>query len=173
MQRIGWIALWIMVIFNTGWNIYNHFKPKTGYIYIEKVYDSFKGKREIEKELKSIEAKQNGVLDTLKLSITALEEKRNGSSASEKANIQNQLDFKLKEYQRLVREFTNYNSEESQKHIDGLLKQINEYVKEYGKKNNYAYIFGAAGNGSLMYANETDDLSEDVIKFINKKYAGE
>ena len=175
MRKIGLTALWTFVLLNAGLTIYILTKPqsKTGYIYVEKVYEGFKGKREIEKELKGTEARQTGVLDSLKVSITDLAERVKSASVGGKAKMQEQLEIKVKDYQMLVKDYSASNSEESQKRIDGLLKQINQYVKDYGKKNNYSYIYGATGNGSLMYARESDDISDEIIKYINKKYEGE
>jgi outer membrane protein len=163
-----------LTLISVGLSIYGFIKPKskTGYIYLEKVYDGFKAKKEIEKELKQIENKQTGILDTLKLSIADLNNKVKSAAPAAKTKLQGQLEMKEADYRRLVKQFSDYNAQESQKRIDGLLKQVTEYVRDYGKKNNYAYIYGATGNGSLMYANDNDDITEEVMKYVNKKYEG-
>jgi len=53
-----------------------------------------------------------------------------------------------------------------------ILAQLNQYVRDFGAKNNYEYIFGNDGNGSLMYAQESNDLTRQVTEYINQKYAG-
>ena len=50
--------------------------------------------------------------------------------------------------------------------------QLNQYVKEFGEKNSYDIIHGANGNGSLMYAKDILNLTEEVKAFINNKYKG-
>src|SRR5690606_11126485 len=48
--------------------------------------------------------------------------------------------------------------EEDQKASQTVINDINDYVKEYGKINNYRIIFGASGSGTIMYADEAADL---------------
>jgi outer membrane protein len=51
--------------------------------------------------------------------------------------------------------------------------RINNYVKEYGEKNGYDYIFGANGDGTVMYADGSEDITNDITTYINLRYAGE
>jgi len=37
-------------------------------------------------------------------------------------------------------------------------------------KNWYTYIFGATGDGGLMYAKEGLDITAEITKFVNTKY---
>ncbi|WP_140487108.1 OmpH family outer membrane protein [Flavobacterium sp. GSA192] len=60
--------------------------------------------------------------------------------------------------------------EENQKVTQTVINDINDYIKEYGKKNGYKIIFGANGGGTIMYADESSDLTEDVLKGLNEEY---
>ena len=53
-----------------------------------------------------------------------------------------------------------------------MINDINDYVKEYGKKKGYDIIFGASGSGNVMYASEASDLTEDVLKGLNAEFEG-
>lgn len=48
--------------------------------------------------------------------------------------------------------------------------RINQYVTEYGKLNNYELILGATGNGNIMYAENSIDITDDFIIYANSKY---
>lgn len=145
---------------------------KTGYVYLEKIYDNYKGKTDIERDMKAIENKQKNILDTLKFEIIDLDAKSRSLKAGGYKQVVERLQIKKADYERLVKEFSKYNSEESQKQVSELLKQINQFIKDYGDKNDYDFIFGAVGNGSLMYAKEKNDLTEDVSKYVNQRYEG-
>ena len=54
-----------------------------------------------------------------------------------------------------------------------ILQQLNQYVKEFGDKNRFSFIFGAAGNGSLMYGTESADITDEAIEFANERFQGE
>ncbi|WP_411032064.1 OmpH family outer membrane protein [Spongiimicrobium sp. 3-5] len=63
--------------------------------------------------------------------------------------------------------------EEDQKMTQTVVNDINDYVKEYGKKKGYRIIFGAKGSGNIMYAEDVSDLTQTVLNGLNSEYAGE
>jgi len=50
---------------------------------------------------------------------------------------------------------------------------LNKYVLEFGKKKHYRFIFGANGNGSLMYSADATDITAEVLEYANKEYNGQ
>ncbi len=62
--------------------------------------------------------------------------------------------------------------EEDQKVTQTVINDINDYVKEYGKKNGHKIIFGASGGGNIMYADESADLTQKVLEGLNAEYKG-
>lgn len=51
-------------------------------------------------------------------------------------------------------------------------KQLNQYIEDYGRDNGYDYLLGASGQGAIMYANEAQDLTKEIIFYVNNKYSG-
>ena len=62
--------------------------------------------------------------------------------------------------------------EEDKKVTQTVINDINDYIKEYGKSHSYKIIFGASGGGNIMYAEETTDLTEEILKGLNANYKG-
>lgn len=60
--------------------------------------------------------------------------------------------------------------EEDKKVTQTVINDINDYIKEYGKKHNYKMIFGASGGGNIMYADDSTDLTEEILKGLNTEY---
>ncbi|WP_339632420.1 OmpH family outer membrane protein [Bizionia echini] len=60
--------------------------------------------------------------------------------------------------------------EESQQTIDTLIKKVRDYVKDYGKKNGYTYILGSNEAGSVMYGDEKNDLTKEILDALNADY---
>lgn len=60
--------------------------------------------------------------------------------------------------------------EEDQKATQTVMNDINDYLEEFGKKNNYKIIFGASGSGNIMYADESSDLTKVVLSGLNQEY---
>lgn len=51
-----------------------------------------------------------------------------------------------------------------------LLQEVNAYLKEYGKAHGYDFIFGATESGNIVYANQTKDLTADVLRELNQTF---
>lgn len=60
--------------------------------------------------------------------------------------------------------------EEDKKVTQTVINDINDYIKEYGKEHSYKIIFGASGGGNIMYADESTDLTEEILKGLNEEY---
>ena len=61
--------------------------------------------------------------------------------------------------------------EEDQKVTQTVINDINDHVKEYGERHGHRIIFGASGNGSIMYAEDGADLTEKVLEGLNAQYS--
>lgn len=65
-------------------------------------------------------------------------------------------------------------SKESQTLNDSLLNKIRDFVTEYGKTNNYDYIFGKNEYvGTVYYGKEESNITKVVLEKLNEKYAAE
>ncbi|HSD14369.1 MAG TPA: OmpH family outer membrane protein [Flavobacterium sp.] len=63
--------------------------------------------------------------------------------------------------------------EESGKENDSLVKRIKTYIKEYGKKNGYDYIYGTGEmSATVLYAKDGYDITDILIKELNDNYKG-
>ncbi len=62
--------------------------------------------------------------------------------------------------------------EEDQKVTQTVINDINDYVKEYGKQKGYKIILGAVGGGNIMYADDSADLTDEVLEGLNNQYKG-
>ncbi|MBE9512190.1 MAG: OmpH family outer membrane protein [Bacteroidetes bacterium] len=54
-----------------------------------------------------------------------------------------------------------------------LIYYIIDYLKEYNADNNYQFIISNSLGGPLLYASNKQDITNDVVKGINEKYAKE
>ncbi|WP_428230764.1 OmpH family outer membrane protein [Flavobacterium sp.] len=59
---------------------------------------------------------------------------------------------------------------ESGVEMDSLVSGVKKFIKDYGKKNGYSYIYGTGDAASILYAEEKYDITKDIIKALNDKY---
>ena len=60
--------------------------------------------------------------------------------------------------------------QESGKEMDSLVKGVKKFIKDYGKKKGYAYIYGTGDAASILYAEEKYDITKEIVKLLNEKY---
>ena len=60
---------------------------------------------------------------------------------------------------------------ESGKEMDTLVKSVKQLIKDYGKEKGYDYIYGTGDAATVLYAKDSYDITKDVVKMINDKYA--
>ncbi len=54
--------------------------------------------------------------------------------------------------------------------MDTLISGVKKFIKEYGKKNGYAYIYGTGDAATVLYAEDKYDITKEIIKALNDKY---
>lgn len=82
------------------------------------------------------------------------------------ANKQNQING----YQQGIKKQL---QEEDQVATQTVINDINDFVEEFGKENGHNIILGATGSGTIMYAADDSDLTDEVLEALNKSFKGE
>lgn len=144
-------------------------ESKDGFVQVSKLYNEFEMTKELTKKIESNTLVKSQILDSLKFNIKQIELKLNAKQTEE---LLGEYELKKREFIYKDKVFKEESQRLMQQYNAQSLQQINTYVEEYGKANGYDYIYGASGNGSLMYANDSKDLTDQVLIYVNKKYQG-
>ena len=156
----------LAVAFSLFWSSYK--SKKIAYVNTSLVYDGFKLKKELETKYKTVQLTRQNLLDSIKFKVQYLSLKGNAISENEKMQINElQRSYLVKE-----KEFNQDNEATAAQYSEQIWKQINQFMNDYGKANNFDVIFGATGQGNIMYAKEQDDITKEILEFINSKYEG-
>lgn len=54
---------------------------------------------------------------------------------------------------------------------DSVVMKVRDFIKAYGKEKGYDYIYGTGDAATVLYAKDTYDITKDVVKALNEKYA--
>lgn len=55
--------------------------------------------------------------------------------------------------------------------MDTIVKSVKKFIKDYGKEKGYDYIYGTGEAATVLYAQDKYDLTKELIKLLNDKYA--
>jgi len=88
-----------------------------------------------------------------------------------KAAARNQeISQKYQQMQQMQQQEAYQIQQESQAKATEILKEVTDFVKDYGKKNQYTFILGASeGSGSVLYGKEALDITTVVVTALNAK----
>lgn len=148
---------------------------KTAYVDTTLLYNEFQMKVEYEAKLTKFQEGNRNFLDSLKMDVDIIA-RRIGTLGISPRDTTNPLVLSYYQrkyiYQLRTDEFVDQNKKLIEEYKSQILKQINQYVQDYGSENKYTFLYGASGNGTLMYASDSKNISKEVIDYINSRYSG-
>lgn len=57
-----------------------------------------------------------------------------------------------------------------QQKMDSLITEVKARIQEYGKANGYTYILAGGEGGTVLYGDESEDITEAILKLLNEEY---
>ncbi len=147
------------------------------YVDVNKLLDGYKRTKvvrgEFEKKAKVLKSNVDSLVTDWQKELKLYEKERSKFSKKELELKQQLLSNKQQQINNYQQAIQKQIQSEDQKATQTVVNDINDYVKEFGKKKGYKIIFGASGSGNIMYADKTADLTEEVLEGLNAEYEGE
>lgn len=147
---------------------------KTGFIDNSELIKEYQKRKDIEAAFKvKVEAFDKRVDSIGRIFQVEAQEFQAKASSMAQADAQQQYQVLGQKQQMLQQQFQMEEQKiqkESQTEIDTLIKEVRTFVKEYGKKNNYTYILGSNEAGSVMYGEDSKDMTKEILEELNKAY---
>jgi outer membrane protein len=170
-----WKAISIVAIGLSIFALIMHFSTseKRGYIELNKLYSEFEMTKEYTKTLQRSQEIKKTRLDSMSFEIDLLGkqiELDKLPATSPEVAIYN---AKVDNFLTLKKNYEEDDYLANEKYRNEINIQINKYVEEYAKENNYDVILGGNGSGNIMYLKNDINITDDVLVYINKKYNGE
>lgn len=53
---------------------------------------------------------------------------------------------------------------------DTLISEVKKFIKDYGKKKGYDYVYGTGDAATVLYAKDNYNITKDVLKELNDAY---
>lgn len=175
MKQTGTIALvlaLIAVLIATYSVYYTHKKSKVAFIELQRVFNEFEMTKQYKVKLESVVNARKAISDSMELSLTTKSNVLKQTGARNNQLVDDFL-YEKEMYMQKMGQFQEDNITMKQKYDAEINKQLSQYVKDYGEKHGYQFIYGAEGSGVIMHANASYNVSDDIILYINKRFKGE
>ena len=137
---------------------------------IERNYDYL---RNVKNELKAKEGELNGQLNTLKnkymSKVTKFQQEAQTMTQERQGSMQKDLLQEQKVIQNKEQAINSELQDESFKKMQNVNKTIEDFLKEFYKNKEYAYILGYQ-SGTIYYKDPRYDITNTVLKGLNESY---
>jgi outer membrane protein len=148
---------------------------KTAYIDTQKLMEEYKQSKELDEKYKT-----KGEVMGRELEVAAKKLKAEMNSFQKNAMEKGQawaqqkgaeLQQREQQLQYAQQGMLQQLQQESAKEMDTVVKSVKQQIKDYGKLKGYDYIYGTGDAATVLYAKDSYDITKEMIKIINDKYA--
>jgi outer membrane protein len=164
----------VAILLSLGLFLYAQKSSELVYVDVNKLLDGYKRTKvvraEFEVKAKTLQSNLDSLVSGWQKELKDYEKNRSKFSKKELALKQELLGNKQQQINNYQQAVQKQIKEEDQKATQTVINDINDYVKEYGKKKGYKIIFGASGSGNIMYADKANDLTEKISEGLNKEF---
>ncbi|SEK78723.1 periplasmic chaperone for outer membrane proteins Skp [Aquimarina amphilecti] len=166
MRNFIWIAIAVITMTSCNQQI-----EKTGYVNNTKVVSDFNEMKtakekwtkknnevraELEEKAKQFQIEVQGYQNIMKSMSQSNREKKEQELMVKQQGLQREQQTRMQEIQQ-----------GSQVEIDSIIAKVEGFIKDYGKKNGYTYIYGETEVKNIFYAKEELNLTDKIIEELN------
>lgn len=170
------IAILAILVLNTVclFNLFTS-KPKLAYVKSQELVYGYMGMKEAETKFDIRSKKMLSSVDSLKYELQRAIQDFNTQAETINPEILQKQREKLRIQEMNIQKYEDNIQDkliaEESEMLEGILNQINSFVEQYAKEKNYQYIFGTTTAGNLLYADDTEDITQEVLEHLNKNYS--
>ena len=147
---------------------------KIGYVDSVKIMDDYQEKIDVEARFKTkadaMGRKRDSISQAFQMELQQFQSKAQSmlqqSAQEEYAQLQQrgqQIGQRLQQEEQQLQQ-------NSQTQMDSLVKKVKNEIRAYGKANGYTYILGGGEGGSVIYGDDANDVTNEILKILNDKY---
>lgn len=148
------------------------YRQKIAYIDSNKVFNGYKGielaKAQFQKKENLYKQRMDTLTGRIKMDFMNMEKFR--KDPSKYKHYVDSAEYDKKQYKDYGQAMQQSLKEEEGKLTQNAVEKLNAFLKDYGKGKNYDLILIANSTGTIAYAKEKYDITDEVLKEINRQY---
>lgn len=168
MKKFIWIAVAVLAI-----TACNQQTEKTAYVNNTKVVSDFDEMKAAQEKWTNrnneLRAELEGKAKQFQMEVQGYQGIMKSMSESNRQKKEQELMAKQQELQREQQARMQELQQGSQVEIDSIINKVKDFINDYGKKNDYTYIFGDTEVSNILYGKEELDITDKIIEELNGK----
>lgn len=168
MKRLKQLSLIFIVVLNLvliSFLLKNHYNSnlKIGVVNVETLFNKFEMKEELDGEYMRITKQSQNALDSLTTHIQRMD-----LVEGKALNRSPKLNLMIVERDKIAEQLNTIKQEfESQ-----IWNRLDLIIADFGEQNEHLVLIGNDDKSKVLYTKETIDITQDLIRYANKKYSG-
>lgn len=151
---------------------------KIAYVDVEEVMKEYEGSKIAEEEMKAQSEEMSRQLDQLALPFQQKVQEYQQNQQNLSASAKQEKERELMQEQQMIQQQQQMAQQqvqaEGQVKIEKINEDIDAFISVYAKSKGYTYILGSSDQTkSILYGEESLDITEDVIDGLNENYSSE
>jgi len=147
---------------------------KIGYVDSVKIMDDYQEKIDVEARFKTkadaMGRKRDSISQAFQMELQQFQSKAQSMSQQSAQEEYSQLQQRGQQIGQRLQQEEQQLQQNSQTQMDSLVKKVKKEIRAYGKANGYTYILGGGEGGSVIYGDDAQDVTEEILKILNDKY---
>ncbi len=147
---------------------------KTAYVDTSELMKDYQEAKDVENKYKAkatvMEKKLDGEVAKFKTDAAAFQKnaQANGQEWAQKNG--QALQQREQQLQGSSQQMMQQLQEQSGAEMDKIVKEVKQFIKDYGKQNGYSYIYGTGSPATVLYAEDKYDITKEITELLNAKY---
>lgn len=151
---------------------------KIAYVDLEEVMKEYEGSKKAEEEMKAQSEEISKQLDQLAMPFQQKVQEYQQNQQKLSASAKQEKERELMQEQQMIQQQQQMAQQQVQAEGQRMIEKINEdiesFISVYAKSKGYTYILGSSDQTkSILYGEESLDITEDVIDGLNENYSAE
>lgn len=147
---------------------------KIGYVDSVKIMDDYQEKIDVEARFKTkadaMGRKRDSISQAFQMELQQFQSKAQSMSQQSAQEEYAQLQQRGQQIGQRLQQEEQQLQQNSQTQMDSLVKKVKKEIRAYGKANGYTYILGGGEGGSVIYGDDANDVTNEILKILNDKY---
>ncbi|HKJ06703.1 MAG TPA: OmpH family outer membrane protein [Flavobacteriaceae bacterium] len=147
---------------------------KVAYVDVEVLMNDYKATKALEEVLKLKQAQKTKEFDSLQKpfneKVQRYYQTAQGMSAAKRQEMELELQKEQQQLQLLQQQNSQDLQVENTERSEALMKKIDSFVSDYAKANDLNIVFGTQGKGTILYADESLDVTNELLEILNTNF---
>ncbi|MFH1479511.1 MAG: OmpH family outer membrane protein [Candidatus Omnitrophota bacterium] len=140
---------------------------KIGYVDLSRAFDEYEKTKDFDKSLEKKGNTKQEEREKLVKEIRKMRDELDLLNEKTKEKKGMDVEVKMRSLQEFDQEAKTELVRERDNMVRDILKEMNDVIEEYGKKNNFSIILN---DRVLLYGADTLNITNDIIKILNENY---